>query len=437
MVSLVKPFLLLVLFVVTGLGLWKWHQQPGPITLPVGALPFRQPPPTIDPVAKNIPFGTEFVSLEPVRTYTSGQTLQAINRFVPGKGITARYPVQEYRLTFNVTVETGRNEPITATIYVPQKAATDNTTFPFIVYGAGSVGLDDRCAPSREDPRNPDVGNYPNQMIAQASQGYIVALPNYEGLDNPDRIHVYFNSELEGRTLLGAADVLLSQKQITLPFRNNTVFFGGYSQGGHAAFAAADRAGTYTPNLRVGGVFGHGPTTDISDFLLMNPNLAPYFVYAYDVYYPEVEPSQMLSPRALRRLSRASTLCVDEAFAYNSTSGAATYTEEFWAALSSENPDQELREKFPVLAKLFEVNDAGITYLEYPTLFLQGTGDPIITAEAQQVFIDKLCSRGVPVSLQTYEGLHHWFTRQESFLDTNAWINALADSESVEVVCNP
>lgn len=420
------------------LAIFLWPQSRTPAIWVWGRHILSRPALIVDPIAKDKPFTAEFTSIKEAQSYDENQTLRAINRFVPGQGLKAEWKVDEYDLHFTITVEDGKTSTITAKVYIPRIEDEDNSDegFPFIVYGPGSTGLDDRCAPSREDPRNPDLGNYPNQMIAQASQGFVVVMPNYEGLDNLDRIHVYFNAELEARTMLGAAEVALSQTEVALPLANKKVFFGGYSQGGHAAFAAADKAELYTPDMEIGGIYGHGPTTDITDFLLMNPNLAPYFVFSYDAYYPEVESSRILSDRALKRLSRASTLCVDEAFQYNSTSGAATYTPEFWAMLSSEDPDTALKEQYPELAGIFSANDAGTSYVEYPTLFLQGTGDPIVTAEAQQVIINKLCARGVPVSLKTYPNLHHWWTRQNSFKETNDWIRAVSSGRSVDTECN-
>lgn len=418
--------------------LFLWPQPGTPAIWVWGRQMLLRPMLIVDPVAKDRPFTADFTSITLADSYNSTQTLRAINRFVPGQGLNADWLVQEYDLNFTITVEDGERSTVTAKVYIPAPRESDaqQGSFPFIVYGPGSTGLDERCAPSREDPRNPDLGNYPNQMIAQASQGFVVVMPNYEGLDNPDRTHAYFNAELEARTMLGAAQVALSQNEVPLPLVNKKVFFGGYSQGGHAAFAAADKAELYTPGLEIGGIYGHGPTTDISDFLEMNPNLAPYFVFAYDEYYPDIRPEEILSAPALRRLARASTLCVDEAFQYNSTSGSATYTPEFWEVLTAEDADAALKEKYPVMADIFSANDAGTSYIEYPTLFLQGTGDPIVTAEAQQVIIDKLCERGVPVSLITYPDLHHWWTRQNSFRATNDWIRAVSMGETVEKVCN-
>lgn len=390
---------------------------------------------TLDPKARNSPYASEFVSFTEVERLSDSDIATALQSFVPGQNPVTQAEIAVYELLFRTRVETGDFSQVRAFVYAP--VIESNQTYPLIVYGAGTTGLDDKCAPSQEDPSNPTFGNYRNQMISQASQGFVVALPNYEGFDNPSRIHYYFNAELEARTLLGTAEVLLGNEPARiLPIANKTVFFGGYSQGGHAAFAAADKAAAYTHQLEVGGIFGHGPTTDISDFLRYNPNLAPYFVYAYSQYYDEFAADRILSEKWLQRVATAKSLCVDQAFQFNTIDGNSMYTAQFWEALQAENPDQVLLNQYPELQQFFTINDAGISYTEYPTLFLQGRADQIVTPEAQQEFIDSLCEREIPVSVAWYDGLDHFSTRQRSFTDTNQWIQAVSSNKSIETYCS-
>lgn len=177
------------------------------------ALPFVQsasspPPPSVLP--ESGPFRVRFLSFERQELLAEPQVQQSINSFLPGQGIQAEFPVETAALRFQVSVEEGVPSPVLAEVFIPI-GEDENQRFPLIVYGAGTTGLDEQCAPTREDQSNPVLGNYRNQMIAQASQGYVVVMPNYEGLDNPDRIHYYFNSDIEARSLLGAAKALIDQ----------------------------------------------------------------------------------------------------------------------------------------------------------------------------------------------------------------------------------
>lgn len=356
---------------------------------------------------------------------------QAINSSVGNQNITPKFLVDEYQLQWKVSVEDGSLQPVMAQVYVPKGSM--NQQFPVIVYGAGTTGLADRCAPSREDLRRGNMGNFRNYMISEASQGYIVVMPNYEGFDNPNRNQHYFNKDNEARTMLSASKAIVNAaKMINLPMKPSALFLGGYSQGGHAAFSAADYADTYLPDIKISGIFGHGPTTHISEYLVHNPNLAAYFIASYSDFYPAINPKVILTPEWIGYLARARQICVDEGFGNNSTTVSKTFTEPFLAALKNKT----LATDFPAIEQVFTENNAGTSYVNIPTMIVQGKIDTVVTDQEQHRFVDELCARGVPVDLKEYARLSHFQTRQVSFKDTNAWIDAISNGQTVENSCH-
>jgi hypothetical protein len=70
------------------------------------------------------------------------------------------------------------------------------------------------------------------------------------------------------------------------------VFVGGYSQGGHAAFAAADRHAAYAPDVPLRGAIGYAATTDVTELLATAAYYAPFVLLAYRSTY---------GPRSTRR----------------------------------------------------------------------------------------------------------------------------------------
>lgn len=373
----------------------------------------------------------EQIQFGQAKDISQAQARSSISSSVGGQGISPQYSLKEYTLSWQVSVEDGSLQPVKAQVYVPQ--GFGNQQFPLIVYGPGSTGLADRCAPSREDLKRGNMGNYRNYMISEASQGYIVVMPNYEGFDNQNRNQHYFNRDSEARTLLSAAKATLEgATQINLRIKPVGVFFGGYSQGGHAAFSAADYADTYTPDLKVAGVYGHGPTTDITDFLKNNPNLAAYFVASYSEYYPAIKPETILKKEWIGYLDRARNICVDEGFGINSTTVSRVYADAFEKALTQNT----IARDFPSINAVFIENNAGTSYKNIPTMIVQGLADPIVPPATQQKFVDQLCTRNISVDLKTYKGLHHFGTRQTSFKDTNAWIDAIVNGETTNNICS-
>lgn len=372
----------------------------------------------------------ENVVLGEERNIVTSQVRSSINSSVGGQGVTPRYSLKEYLLTWDVSVEDGSLAPVQAQLFVPQ--SYNYQQFPVIVYGPGTTGLADRCAPSRENLARGNMGNYRNYMISQASQGYIVVMPNYEGFDNPARDQRYFNRDSEARTMLSAAKAtLLSRSQASLPIRDGALFFGGYSQGGHAAFSAVDYLEKYAPDLTVAGVYGHGPTTNIAEFLKSNPNLAAYFVASFSKHSTAISPETLLEPEWVGYLERAQSICVDEGFGINSTTMARVFADPFETALRNNT----LARDFPDVFAVFTENNAGTAYTNIPTMIVQGTGDPIVTNASQAEFVDQLCQRNISVELKEYPGVHHFSTRQVSFHDTNAWIDAVSNNQATSNSC--
>ena len=360
----------------------------------------------------------ESVVLEQQKIYTRNQATQSLTRFLGAVNTTAQYSVTTYLLKYNLELEDGSFSTVHTEVFVPNDMIGE---MPSIIYGPGTTGLDDRCAASREPTTNPRLGNYENQMVAMASQGFLVLMPNYEGLDNSERTHQYFVKDNEARSMLGAG---LAIKQVNNQFPNfdENFVLGGYSQGGHASFSAIDLHQEMAPSLKIAGVFGHGPTTDTQDLLRNNPNLAPYFAYTYQKLYSDFDPTKMFQVNRLYQVDRAPELCVNEAFAFNSANISNTYTQQFGQALR----DNTVATKYPNISNRIDAQDAGTIYTDTPTLILQGTGDPIVTIEDQVRFADSLCQRKIPVELKTYQYVHHFQTRQKSFWDTLNWINKLS-----------
>lgn len=372
-------------------------------------------------------------SLSRKNDISTTQIQRSISSAVSGQGITPKYSLVEYQLNWNVSVEDGSMAPVMAQVFVPVlPAGQEDQKLPILVYGAGTTGLADRCAPSREDLSRGNMGDFRNYMIAEASQGFVVVMPNYEGFDNPNRDQHYFNKDSEARTMLSAGKALNdSAPTALLPTNPDALFFGGYSQGGHAAFSAADYANLYLPDLKVAGIIGHGPTNIIVDYLLSNPNLAAYFVASYSDYYPAIDPATILTPEWVGYLDRAREICVDEGFGNGSTTVNRVYSPAFALALR----EKAVGIAFPEINKVFVENNAGTDYTDIPTFIAQGTADTIVTSKNQNIFIDELCARGVPVTLQEYRGGTHFATRQISFKDTNNWMTAISQGQPTANIC--
>lgn len=347
------------------------------------------------------------------------------------------YTIEVYHLRYKTT---GRNERVTeveASLYVPQVA--EPTNFPILVYGPGTTGLSDGCAPLNEGAYSGNWGAYHSYMLEYTAQGLIGVLPNYQGFDEPNQAHPYFIAEFQARALLDAAraayNFFAESPQIAArPME--AVFFAGYSSGGHAAFAAKDFAASYAPELPLKGVIGHGPTTNIETLLKEDAIFSPYIVQAYrDFYGPEVvDPAAVFQDRWLANFEAdVMTRCVDGIFNYYSPNARQMYRPEFVEALFTDH----LQTVVPAFKAALKTNAAGLSRdgVDIPALILQGTADQIVTPPSQMQFATSLCELGNYVTYVSYPAVDHSNIRLASFRDTINWIESVANGDLPESNC--
>ena len=155
-----------------------------------------------------------------------------------------RYDVQTYDIRYVSTDHDGSAAEIHAQLFVP--IFTEPAGRPLFVFGSGTTGIADGCAPSLEQPEVRRWGYYRENMLAYAGSGVITIFPDYLGFGDPDRPQRYFSKLAEGRTMLDAVRAVDDFFETSVRAADGHVrpsghaFVGGYSQGGHAAFAAAD-----------------------------------------------------------------------------------------------------------------------------------------------------------------------------------------------------
>ncbi|MBN2551356.1 MAG: alpha/beta hydrolase [Spirochaetales bacterium] len=335
----------------------------------------------------------------------------------------SRLPVSVYRLIFSSRDFDGSSAEIHARLFVPVYAV--RTESPVLVFGSGTTGVADACAPSREQPELHRWGYYRANMLAYASQGFITIFPDYLGFNDPGRPQRYFSLKAEGQVLLDAARAVYRFfERHDLPARPAAaVFTAGYSQGGHAAFAAADLQRDYAPEVPLLGAIGFAPTTDVAVLFREGPYYAPYILYNYsDIYGREtIDPSRYILDRWARTLEEdAERMCVDQFQAYYPFDGRRLYRPEMYDALHG----GQLERRFPALARALQENNSGLSGHGLPALVVQGGEDIIVTTKTQDRFVTELRTAGSEVRYLVFPGVRHRYTRPAGFLPSLSWMKA-------------
>lgn len=134
--------------------------------------------------------------------------------------------------TYPMTSVTGKLITATTLVFTP-KGMPPAGGWPIVVWAHGTTGAADKCAPSRLALENPEK----QLIMGLVEKGYAVIAPDYEGLGNDNVPHPYLH-------LTSAANSLLSAVHESRKFYgevlSNKWSVIGWSQGGHAALAAAE-----------------------------------------------------------------------------------------------------------------------------------------------------------------------------------------------------
>jgi alpha-beta hydrolase superfamily lysophospholipase len=339
------------------------------------------------------------------------------------------YPAESWLLTLASEDFDGTPVVVKAQLFVPRIPGAPRR--PLLVFGSGTTGLADACAPSLEQPEVRRLGWYTADMLSYAGLGTIVIFPDYIGFNDPARPQRYFSSQAEAHVMLDAARAALSfMDGPDRPVRASAhVFAAGYSQGGHAAFAAADARAAYAPELPLAGIIGFGATTDVTALLREGPVYAPFILYSWSQMYgtAEVDPSLVLQDRWASTLAAdAARMCVDEYQVYYPADSTRLYRTDFHQALNNDRVASVL----PRLAARLAENRTGLSGHRLPALIVQGNADIVVTTATQDLFVKALRAAGSAVRYLAFDGVRHRSTRPAGFMASLEWMQAIDRGEA-------
>jgi len=368
----------------------------------------------------------------------SVESINALSRdFYPETNFTnARHAVDRYQIRFQTLNQAHELSTIRAELFVPRVDLP--TTFPLFVYGSGTTGIGNACAPLDELTRGRNWGSYRTHMLSYSAQGYIAILPLWQGYDDLARTHPYFIAELEGPVMLDAARAIYQFFRTysdLLAQPAEAVFLGGYSQGSHGAFAADVMAAAYASELPIKGIIGHAGAPSAEELLREAPSLSPYIIYAFRDYYGHeiIDPAFVFQEQWLPTFyGDASSKCVDEVYDYYWGGAANLYQPGFSQSLYN----RRIGFDFPAFKEALDQNDVGQTVNpQTPALLLHGSADPIVTPKTNERFMGQLCRQGKSVTYYLYNNVHHFQTRQYSFADTLNWMQTIVAGAPVHSDC--
>lgn len=325
------------------------------------------------------------------------------------------YPVKSYRMRYKSRDWDGKEAIIVAQVFVP----VSEGSFPLYVFASGTTGIGDNCAPSLEVPEKRRWGWYTQNMLAYATLGHIVIFPDYTGFNDAFIPQRYFSKLAEGRMMLDAIRAIksifpLDEIDASLDGR---VFTAGYSQGGHAAMAAADLLTDYAPELHIDGIITYGSTNDVEALVREGPAYAPLIFYSYMSMYggDEIQPALYLREKWMPTFEEdASTMAVDIFQVHYGFDYRTLYKDDFAKSLY----DRTLESDYPALFRRMAENHTGLSGHGVPALVIQGDADFIVTTGSQEIFVNRLRDSGSDVEFKVFPDVSHRYTRMAGFVDS-------------------
>ncbi|MCA2214195.1 alpha/beta fold hydrolase [Jidongwangia harbinensis] len=293
------------------------------------------------------------------------------------------------RISYLTTAPGGAITAATGLVLTPKTGKKNKT----VVWGHGSTGLADQCAPSASQ-----AVFWPEARAAIAAllgKGWTVTAPDYPGLGTP-AAHPYLIGESAGRSMI---DSVKAARNLDAALSTQYVL-DGHSQGGQGALFAGQLAPSYDGPLVLRGVAAIAPVSNLDVLAPAIPGTPGqgYLVmalYGLSTQDPSVNPNALLAGPARQRASVLQSGCLYEIL-------------DAYASLTAEEllvggalPDA-------VVAKLARYGNPAQSTPSVPMLIVQGTADEAVPYEVtRDLLLPQLAVYRQPVEFVTVEGANH------------------------------
>lgn len=299
--------------------------------------------------------------------------------------------------------ESVNGDPVAVSGFVmTPKGEAPKGGWPIVSFGHGSVGIPDKCAPSKYPVRRGEYGKESLKPLwtGYLKLGYAVAQTDYEGSGTPGD-HPYLIGRSEAR---GVLDIVRAARKVDNRI-GKRVLLAGHSQGGHAILWAAGEAESWTPELKILGSQPFAPIATASllaagaEAFTTPGGLAPYAgitMRAFDAILPDLDPATIFTQAALDLYPQTRERCLDELFKQDSFGGISV------ADMVRDDVESE------VFVSLYREHvDVSDFKLPGGVLLMHGTADTTIPIALSDALENDLAEAGTKVTYKKYEGSTH------------------------------
>ncbi len=306
------------------------------------------------------------------------------------------------RIMYRSTDVHGNPMAVTGTYFEPYNDWPGGGPRPLIVYGPGTQGQGDQCAPSRQfnqgihwRPFLDLAFNYEELFVStMVARGFAIVMTDYQGLGTPG-LHTYVGRVPQGNAMLDAGRAAKKLPGTSLD-PDGPLAFWGYSQGGGAAASAAELASQYAPELKVVGTYAGAPPADLKELFpyadgSVLVGAVGYALNSVITAYPEHADAirSKLTPRGEDFLFKVQDQCVAETLTKFMFRHLQPYFTEDINQLVNEEP----------FSWLFDEQKLGRFKPNAPVMILSNRFDPLVPWTGANQLGRDWCAQGADVQL--------------------------------------
>ncbi|MTE15992.1 lipase [Nocardia sp. CT2-14] len=321
---------------------------------------------------------------------------------------TGAFPGTARRIMYRSVDDAGRAIAVTGTYFEPS-TPWPGPSRPLVSLASGTIGEGRQCAPSialqsvvhYSPPFDLSIAYEQLAVDYLLGQGIAVVFTDYVGLGTPGP-HPYGNRAASARAVIDAARAAQRLPGTSLS-PDGPVGFWGYSQGGHAAAAAAELQPTYAPELNMKGTYAGAPPVKLDDTLALAEGstligAVGYFLDGAVRTNPEIGPvlDRVLNDQGRAMMSSTANQCIGETllnYSFQHTTQWTNTGESLGAAVTSD----------PIGRRIVEEQAIGNLTPASPILLASNVNDDAVPYSRVHDLAQTWCERGVPVTLSTIE----------------------------------
>jgi len=312
------------------------------------------------------------------------------------------------RILYHTRTANNRDALASAVVLIPY-GLPPKGGWPLLAWSHGTSGVATNCAPSLMKSL---FYNWEG-LYEYVTLGYAIVATDYIGLGTTGR-HAYLDM------LSNATDVINSvpAAHAAVPGLSQRWLVIGHSQGGLSSLGVAQLESTiHDPNFL--GTVALAGASDLQDALdnvlkmkipVLN-GLIAFWIYGVNTVYPEFEPRDVLTDKALTIFSTS----VEDGCSAASGAFAALPTGEML------RPDWSANK---YIKKFLDRNQPGSQPTYGPLLLVGGGDDVLFTESAGQKVLQRICAAGGHAQRRVYPGLGHDPVVYGSLKDQMDWIAA-------------